>query len=490
MPQPNPMPSTGSTATHSQQASAESLLQLQRQAFQAEPWPEADTRIDRINRCIDLLVDHQNALCDAVNADFSCRSPIVTRMTDIGTSLQTLKYVRKHVKKWMRVDRRRSPFPMGLVGARSEVHYQPKGVVGIMTPWNVPVNMVFSPLADVFAAGNRALIKPSEFTPRTSQLLQSLFAEYFAPEEAAVVTGGPEVGAAFSALPFDHLIFTGATHVGRKVMQAAARNLTPVTLELGGKSPLIVSASSDLQAVADTLVAGKAMNSGQVCISPDLCFVPAAQLERFIEVCQARFNQYFPRVTGNPDYVAMINERNFERVKGYIDEAEQRGARVICLDASGEDWRTAEGRQIPLHLVINPDEDLQVMQEELFGPVMCVHAYADFHQCVEQIRARPRPLALYYFGKDKAEEAYLLRNTIAGAMTVNDVAFHYACDDLPFGGVGNSGFGQYHGIEGFKTFSHAKAVYRQGFVNLQKLAGMLPPYGEKAEKLSAGMVKR
>lgn len=195
-------------------------------------------------------------------------------------------------------------------------------------------------------------------------------------------------------------------------------------------------------------------------------------------------------MTGNPDYVAMINERNFERVQGYIDEAEQRGARVICLDASGEDWRTAEGRQIPLHLVINPDEDLQVMQEELFGPVMCVHAYADFHQCVEQIRARPRPLALYYFGKDKAEEAYLLRNTIAGAMTVNDVAFHYACDDLPFGGVGNSGFGQYHGIEGFKTFSHAKAVYRQGFVNLQKLAGMLPPYGEKAEKLSAGMVKR
>ncbi|WP_116365563.1 coniferyl aldehyde dehydrogenase [Parahaliea mediterranea] len=480
----------GDTGVNEGAPSLDALLHRQRRAFQAVPYPDAKMRIDWLNRCIALLVDHHVSLCDAVNEDFGCRSPIVTRMTDIGTSLTTLKYVRKNVKRWMRAEKRRAPFPMGLVGGKCKVHYQPKGVVGIMTPWNVPINMVFSPLADVFGAGNRALIKPSEFTPHTAELLQSLFAEYFAPEEAAVVTGGAEVGAAFSSQPLDHLIFTGSTRVGQAVMKSAAQNLTPVTLELGGKSPVIVSASADLGDVADKLVAGKSMNSGQVCISPDLCFVPEQHLEKFVELCRERFTEHFPTVVGNPDYVAMINDRNYLRVKGMLDEAGDQGARVLSLDATGGNWREASGRQIPLHLVVNPPESLRVMQEELFGPVLCVLGYRDFQDCVEQVRVRPRPLALYYFGKDRDEQNDILHNTVAGAMTINDVAFHYACDDMPFGGVGASGFGQYHGVEGFRTFSHAKSVYTQGVVNLPKIFGMLPPYTQKLETLSVRMIKR
>lgn len=467
------------------------ILQRQREAFQAEGPVASATRIDRLNRCIALIVDHQRELCEAVNADFGCRSRHVTLMTDLFTSVSSLKFARKHLRKWMKPQRRRAPVPMGLFGARAQVLYQPKGVVGIMTPWNVPVNMVFSPLTDVLAAGNRAMIKPSEYTPHTAELLQELFAQYFEDTEVTVITGGPEVAAAFSALPLDHLIFTGATSIGKQVMRAASENLVPVTLELGGKSPAIVSHSADIHQAAEKLATGKAMNAGQLCISPDYAFVPAARLETFINTFRQTTATLYPTLLDNPDYVAMINGRHFDRIRSYLEDARQRGVRVIELNPAEEDWaHSPERRKIPLHLIIDPPDDLLCMQDEIFGPILNVISYREVDECLHAINGRPHPLALYYFGWDKTEQAHVLAHTQSGGVTINDVAMHFACDDLPFGGIGASGMGNYHGFEGFKTFSHARAVYRQSRIDLMKLAGTLPPYSDKVDRMMAQQIRK
>ncbi|WP_066013847.1 coniferyl aldehyde dehydrogenase [Endozoicomonas atrinae] len=466
------------------------LLNKQRLAHSAIPYPDYETRIKRLDRCIDLLVTHQDEICEAVNRDFGCRSAHVTRMSDLFVSLQSLKFTKKRLKQWMKVERRSAPFPMNLIGARSEIHYQPKGVIGIMTPWNVPVNPIFSQLADVLAAGNRAMIKPSEFTPHTSELLEKLISEFFFDEEVVVINGDAETGAAFSQLPFDHLIFTGSTAVGAKVMASAAANLTPVTLELGGKSPVIIADDYDLDDAADKLMAAKAMNAGQICISPDFCFVPEESLDVFVDKCRQVISKLYPTVQDNPDFVSVINERHFDRINRYLDDAKDKGAKVISLDPTQSEWAHTSGQKIPLHLVINPSEDMLVMQEELFGPILCLRSYQAFDDCIADINNRPNPLALYLFSNSKAVQRKLINNTMAGAMTINDIAVHYACDDLPFGGVGKSGMGQIHGWEGFKTFSHAKSVFKQGFLNLPKVSGMLPPYNDKFDKLSRGLVKK
>jgi coniferyl-aldehyde dehydrogenase len=468
----------------------QSLLAMQRSAFRAEGPVALATRLDRLDRCIALLVDHQDEICAAVEADFGCRGKPVTQMTDILTSVGSLKFVKKHLKRWMKPEKRRAPVPMNLFGARAEVHYQPKGVVGIMTPWNVPVNMIFSPLADVLGAGNRAMIKPSEFTPGTAAVMQRLFAEYFEPSEIAVVTGGPEVGAAFAALPLDHIIFTGATQVGRLVMQAAAANLVPVTLELGGKSPVIVSADTDIDLAAERIITGKAMNGGQLCISPDYCFVPQSHLEQFIRRCRDVIASQYPTVQDNRDLVACINERHYDRVSAYIAEAREAGVRVIPLAPEGEDFSSRDQHKLPLHLVVDPDDRLACMQSEIFGAVLNIIPYGDLQEAIAYISGRERPLALYYFGRDRSEQERVLRETISGGVSINAIALHVACDDLPFGGVGFSGMGHYRGRDGFRTFSHARGVYREGLVDLAKLAGTLPPYGEKVAKILASQIKK
>ena len=465
-------------------------LELQRKAFRAEGFPEYGTRIDRIERCIALLVDNQKAICEALSADYGCRSPYITRMAEIMTSVGNLKNVKKHLKAWMKPERRRAPVPMNLFGARAFVYHQPKGVVGNMTPWNIPVGMVFSPMGDMLGAGNRVMIKPSEFTPHTSELTRELIGRYFDATEIAVITGGPEVGAAFASLPFDHLLFTGATSIGRMVMRAAAENLTPVTLELGGKSPVIVSASADIDEAADKLVTGKAQNAGQLCIAPDYVFVPESRLELFLDGCRKHFAAQYPTTVLNPDYNAMINERHYERVLGYIAEAREAGARIVELNPGREDFSDRARHKIPLHIVVNPDERLKVMQEEIFGPVLVVRTYREVGDCIAFINARARPLALYWFGKDEAERERVLRETTSGGVSVNNVMMHFACDDLPFGGVGPSGMGHYHGRDGFRTFSHAKAVYRDGRLNLSRLAGTLPPFGPKLAKMLDGQIKK
>lgn len=466
------------------------ILERQRQAFKAEGPVALETRIDRIDRCIALLVDHQAQICDALNKDFGNRSKYATLMMDIMNSVGSLKFVRKNLKKWMKPEKRTPFLPMNFLGAKAYVKYQPKGVVGVMTPWNVPVNMIFSPLADILGAGNRAMIKPSEFTPHTSELMKNLFDQYFEESEVCLVTGGPEVGAAFSGLKLDHIIFTGATSIGRLVMKAAAENMVPVTLELGGKSPVIVSEKVDINKAAEAIITGKAMNGGQLCVSPDYCFVPQSKLEAFIRQCKAVIAEQYPTVQGNPDFTACINERHFDRVRAYVDEAGDKGCRVIPLCPAGEEFSSRDDHKIALHLVVDPAEELACMQDEIFGAVLNVKAYSELDDVIGFINSRERPLALYYFGDDKHEEQRVLDETISGGVSINNVTMHVACDDLPFGGSGESGIGNYRGRDGFRTFSHARAVYREGWVNLAKLGGTLPPFGQKVEKMLAGQIKK
>jgi coniferyl-aldehyde dehydrogenase len=463
-------------------------LQRLRQAQRADGIPDATTRKNRLQRCIDLLVDNEDDLVNALDQDYGGRSPFLTRMSEILQPIGHLKHAIKNVEKWMKPEKRAAMFPMGLLGGKARIEYQPLGVIGIMSPWNFPIAMIFHPLANALAAGNRAMIKPSEFNPKTAALIEKLIQQYFTDEEVVVVNGGPEAGGAFSALDLDHILFTGATSIGKMVMQAAAQNLTPVTLELGGKSPTIIGRSADINATAEKIVSGKIMNAGQVCLSPDYVFVPEAELEAFIGAAKETFSSLYPTVSGNKDYVAMINIRHYGRITAYIDEARQAGARVepLCSDAYND-----EEQRIPVHLVVNPDEGLKVMQDEIFGPILIVKSYAKLSECIDYIADHPHPLGLYYFGDDNVEQQHVLEHTQSGGVTINDVIMHVSNIDLPFGGVGNSGMGSYQGREGFKTFSHARSVYKQGWVSLPKLAGTNPPYNKaKLDKLLAGQIKK
>jgi len=478
------------TQQHSAEIELNRILEAQRSAFKAEGPVALETRVDRIDRCIAMLVDNQEAICAAVDKDFGSRSKHVTLMTDIMTSVGSLKFVKKNLKKWIKPEKRTPFIPMNFLGGKAYVKHQPKGVVGVMTPWNVPVNMIFSPLADILGAGNRAMIKPSEFTPHTAELMKHLFAQYFEETEICVVTGGPETGAAFSSLRFDHIIFTGATTIGRLVMKAAAEHMVPVTMELGGKSPTIISEQVDINKAAESIITGKAMNGGQLCISPDYCFVPQGKLEAFVKQCRSVIAQQYPTVQGNADFTACINTRHFDRVKSYIDEARDKGARIVPLCPQGEEFSSPDEHKIALHLVIDPDDSLACMQDEIFGAVMNIKTYSEIEDAIDFVNERERPLALYYFGNDKLEQAKVLDNTISGGVTVNNVTMHVACDDLPFGGIGHSGIGSYRGRDGFRTFSHARSVYQEGWVNLSKLAGTLPPFGQKVEKMLESQIKK
>jgi coniferyl-aldehyde dehydrogenase len=451
----------------------------------------AEVRIDRLQRAIDLVFDNRDAIVASLSQDFGQRSTHQSLMSDIYATIECLKHSKKHVKKWMKAEKRKAPFPMNLMGAKARVEYQPKGVVGIIGTWNFPINTVFSPLAGVLAAGNRAMIKCSEVTPHTGALLETLVAKYFKNDELAAFNGGPDIGASFSALPFDHIIFTGATSIARHILRAAADNLTPVTLELGGKSPVIVSRSYPLQESVERIFGGKILNAGQVCLSPDYAFVPEEQLNDFITATNTYFSDIFPNLLKNPDFTSVINARHQQRLISYIEDAKQKGGDVREINPAKEDFSNQEGtHKIPPTLIINPSDDMLVMQEELFGPVICIKTYKQVDECIDYINARPRPLALYYFGKDNAEQRHVLDHTTSGAVTINDVIFHVSCEDLPFGGIGPSGMGNYHGHDGFKTFSHAKAVYKQSNINFQKLGGMIPPYGEKADKTLKSMIRK
>ncbi|MBI1239638.1 MAG: aldehyde dehydrogenase family protein [Alphaproteobacteria bacterium] len=464
------------------------ILAAQKAAFVKEGPPSAARRIEWLDRAIGLIVDHKTEIMEVLASDFGHRSHHQSLLADVFGSIEPLKHAKSNVRSWMRVEKRRPQFPLGLLGARAEVHYVPKGTVGVISPWNFPVNLTFAPLAGIFAAGNRAMIKPSEYTPATSELMARMFRTAFDETEVAVITGGPAVGEAFSRLAFDHLIFTGATSIAYHVMRAAAENLVPVTLELGGKSPVIVGQSADMADVARKVMTGKTLNAGQICLAPDYMFVPDGQVDHFVASAEAAIKQMYPTIKDNPDYTSVINLRHYDRLRGYIDEAKRKGAKVVEINPAQEDFTQQPYHKIPPTIVVDPTDDMKIMQDEIFGPLLPVKTYRAVSDAIDYVNSRPRPLGLYYFGSDATERDRVLSHTTSGGVTVNDVIMHVTQEDLPFGGVGPAGMGAYHGIDGFRTFSHAKAVFKQARIDVGAM--LRPPYGEKIEKMLGGRVKR
>ena len=441
------------------------------------------------DRCIALLIKYQNEIVEAISKDFGHRSTESSLLADVAGSIGSLKSAKENIKKWVKPEKRKvTPAILGLLGAKLRVEYQPLGTVGVISPWNFPVTLTFGPLGSIFAAGNRAMIKPSEFTPETSKLMKVMFEEAFKEEEVAVFTGGPDLGEAFSSLPFDHLLFTGATSIAKHVMRAASENLVPVTLELGGKSPVIISKNTNFDMSVKRVMAGKTMNAGQICLAPDYVFIPKDKKEEFISQSKKTVTEMYPSLKDNPDYTSVINQRHYDRLQGYVDEAKEKGFEVIEINPSNEDFSQQAHHKIPPTLIVDPDDNLSVMKEEIFGPILSVKTYEDIEDTVDYINSNDRPLGLYYFGDDKKEMQNVLENTTSGGVTINDVVFHVGQDNAPFGGVGPSGTGSYHGIEGFKNFSHTKTIYTQS--SFDGLFGLFrPPFGAKAKNAIKGQIK-
>jgi coniferyl-aldehyde dehydrogenase len=456
------------------------VLQRQHHASLADGAPSARLRIDRIDRVIALLLENQHRICDAMAADYSWRSHDQTRLSDVLLPLGSLKHARRNVRRWMRPQRRRPEIGLGWFGAKAIVRYQPLGSVGIIVPWNFPVAIALSPLAEVLAAGNRAMLKLSELTPVTAQLLIELLAARFDPTEVAAFVGDAEVGAAFAAMPFDHLVFTGSPRVAKHVMRAAAENLTPVTLELGGKSPTIVGRGSDLARAAQRIWAGKSINGGQACIAPDYVLVHETDREALIEQMESEVARMFPTIRDNPDYTAQVTPAQHARVRSYLEDARARGVRIVELNPANESFE-ATTRKVPPTLLVDPGDDTAVMRDEIFGPLLPIKTYHDLDEALAYVNSRPRPLALYYFGDDAREAERALAATTSGGVCVNDVMQHVFQTRLPFGGCGNSGFGRYHGDEGFKAFSVARAVYVAPRFDV--LAALRPPYGNTFRRI-------
>ena len=466
------------------------ILERQRSSYISEGAVSLATRIDRLDRAVGILVDYGDRFCEAMREDFGHRSVHQSMFTDIASSLGPLKHAKKHVSKWMRPEKRKAEFPFSIVGSRARIEHQPLGVVGAISPWNFPVQLTFAPLAGIFAAGNRVMIKPSEFTPLTSDLMREAFASAFDKTEVAVITGGPETGAAFSGLPFDHLLFTGATSIAKHVMRAASENLVPVTLELGGKSPVIVGRSADMQQATDRIMMGKTLNAGQICLAPDYVMVPKERQQEFVESAQRSVQRMFPTLLDNPDYTSIVNERHFERLTGYVDDAREKGAEVVEMNPANEDFGQQPHHKVPPTLILDPSEEMKVMQDEIFGPLLPVKSYDAVDDTIGYVNEHDRPLGLYYFGTDAGEERKVLDQTTSGGVTVNDVIMHISQEDLPFGGVGPSGMGAYHGREGFLTFSHQKSVYSQSRVDVMQKLGMTPPWGDKFMGMIKSQIKR
>jgi coniferyl-aldehyde dehydrogenase len=485
------MPTAATLSGDADRDALNSLLTRQRAAQLRDGAPPAAIRIDRLNRCIALLVDRRSQIEATLNADFGARSGYATAFADIASSIGPLKHSRDHVRRWMRTERRSTtPRILGLFGARAEIRHQPKGVVGIVSPWNFPVNLTFAPLAGVLAAGNRAMIKPSEVTPATSGLLKEMFASAFDEEEIAVVTGGPGVGQAFSSLAFDHLIFTGSTSIGRQVMRAAAENLVPVTLELGGKSPVVIGRSAELATAAARIMNGKTLNAGQICLAPDYVLAPSEQIGGFVAAAKAAVGDMFPNIRDNPDYTAVVSDRHYARLAGYVDDARAKGAEIVEINPAGEDLRQQPYRRMAPTLILNPSDDMKVMQEEIFGPLLPVKSYQKVDEAIDYINAHDRPLGLYYFGTDSDERDRVLDRTTSGGVSVNDVVMHVAQEELPFGGIGPAGMGAYHGYDGFCEFSHRKSVFHQIKRDIGPLRMLRPPYGAGLARYLASQIKR
>lgn len=452
---------------------ASEILMQQRKAFLATEPPSRAQRKASLAKLRAAVLAYRSELQSAVSEDFGHRSAHETDLMELVGIVQSIDYLSSHLRRFMKAERRH----VSLIyrTARAYVEYQPKGIIGIMSPWNYPVSLTLIPLATALAAGNRAMLKPSELTPRTSDVMHRMLAATFPVDEVAVILGGPEVGAAFSALPFDHLLFTGSTPVGRKVMKAASDNLVPLTLELGGKSPVIVARGHVNQRTISSIVYGKLSNSGQTCVAPDYALVHEDDLETFIQQFNATVTRFYPDGPACDDYSSIVSERHYSRLQALLDDARQHGARVLEMGVKPESARDRLRTLAPT-LVVGAQDDHAIMQEEIFGPILPVRTYRQIDEVIEYINGRDRPLALYYFGEKDADCKKLLRRTTSGNVGINNTLIHVAQDDLPFGGIGPSGMGAYHGIEGFRSMSHAKGIFDQGRWNFPSL--LHAPFGK------------
>lgn len=463
-------------ASDVQVADLHRVFKAQKQAYRQHPMPSADERIAHLTSLRRVLVKYQNELAQAVSDDFGHRSQDETKFAEIMTSLEGIKYYLKNVRKWMRPSKRHvSAMQMP---ATARVYYQPLGVVGVIVPWNYPIFLASGPLMCALAAGNRVMIKMSGFTPRVSEMVKKMLAEVFAEDHVAVFTGRGEISEAFSKLAFDQLTFTGSTNVGRTVMAEAAKNLTPVLLELGGKSPAVVHDSYPLESAAERIAFGKCWNAGQTCVAPDYLMLPPGKTQPFVDAFTAQVSKMYPTMLNNPDYTSIINDKQYKRVQGYLDDARAQGAKVIEINPAGETF--TDTRKMPVTLVTGVTPAMQIMQNEIFAPVLAVMEYATLDDALKFINDRPHPLALYYFDWNSSRGEYVTNNTHSGGMCINETVSHVGIDDMPFGGVGASGMGKYHGHEGFLAMSNAKGVLEKP--KFYSVRYFLPPFNKGIHK--------
>ncbi len=464
-----PATDTSSSGDASKQL-IERTLQHQRDAYRDQPMPSAEQRIDWLNTLKRALLSRQENFVAAIDRDFNGRSRDETLMAELMPSVQGINYARRHLKRWMKSQRRFAG--LQFLPAAAKVVYQPLGVAGIVVPWNYPLFLAIGPLTSALAAGNRVMIKMSEFTPQSSQLFADMIKENFPAELITVINGDAETAAHFTQQAFDHLLFTGATSIGHHVMRAASENLTPVTLELGGKSPVIIGSDVALPMAAERICFGKSMNAGQTCVAPDYVLVPQEKQQSFIQAYRDAFSRLYPSLNSG-DYSAIINTGQLNRLQSWLQDAENKGANVIQL---AEDDLQNNARRLAPRLICDTDDKMTLMRQEIFGPLLPIVPYENLDDAIRYVQDRPRPLALYYFGHNKQDQQQILERTHSGGVCLNETVFHVAVDELPFGGIGPSGMGHYHGHEGFLTFSKAKSVLVKHKFSSSKL--VLPPYNK------------
>lgn len=464
-------------------ATLRAQLDAQRAAF-SRGAPEYQRRMEALASLRDGVRARQEELVRAVSEDFAGRAREETLLLELLPFYDQIRHARRHLKRWMR--RRRVRSTWYLQPSRAFYQYQPLGVVGVIGAWNYQLLLTLGPVIDALAAGNHVMLKPSEITPRSAEVIASIIANTFPPEYVTCVTGGPVVAGTFSALPFDHLFFTGSTHVGQLVMQAAAANLTPVTLELGGKSPAILHESYPLSRATERIMVGKLYNAGQTCVAPDYVLLPEGREAAFEADARRVVAALYPRLVDNPDYTRIVSQRHYERLHGAVEDAAAKGARIVTLNP-GDEPIMPENRVFPPTLIFGPSDEMTMMQEEIFGPVLPVVTYRTLDEAIAYVNARPQPLALYYFDENTTRINEVLAGTTSGGATINDCIFHLGQHNLPFGGVGPSGMGHYHGFDGFVTFSKKRGVMVQ-----RRLAGTTlfhAPFGQHTRRMIDAVLK-
>ena len=466
------------------------VLESQKKHFIKEGFPTIELRIDRLNRLKNLIIENRYRFVDALNEDYGNRSKNASIMTDVYSIIPEINHAIKNIKKWTKIEKRSSNFPFSIFGAKSYLKYEPLGTIGMVSPWNFPVNLSFGPLAAIFAAGNQVMHKPSELTPITASLLKDLCDESYDENEFSTFLGGPEIGEAFTQLHFDHLLYTGSGNVGKHVMKSAAQNLVPVTLELGGKSPVIIGKSADMKVSAKRVMFGKTLNAGQICLAPDYILVHSDNKDEFISEVENAVKEFYPSIKNNDDYSSIINQRHFDRINLLVEDAKEKGATVQEINPSNEDFSQQEFYKIPPTVITNTSNDMMVMNDEIFGPVLPIVEYDDISEALSIINSKDRPLGLYYFGNDKNEENNVMDNTSSGGVTINNVIGHIQQTDLPFGGVGPSGMGRYQSFDGFKNFSNPRAYFKDISFKLDRFFDAVrPPYKKNIEKVLTKLLK-